>query len=183
MGVFVSVCSFRVISQHLNLFLFFLFLENMGCCYSCLPLASWTHELEVRVAQQFGNIGVIEREILSVNLRYLRSNGSRQLLGNGALVLTSDLLWFNYLRPANRRLAIHIQNIRAVNVGRFASGSIPAARMLPESLIINFFNTAKGVEDEVVFMSSDPSRWKALINETIHKSTNLLPPLEPYTFK
>ena len=101
MGVFVSVCSFRVISQHLNLFLFFLFLENMGCCYSCLPLASWTHELEVRVAQQFGNIGVIEREILSVNLRYLRSNGSRQLLGNGALVLTSDLLWFNYLRPAN----------------------------------------------------------------------------------
>lgn len=58
-----------------------------------------------------------------------------------------------------------------------------AARMLPESLIINFFNTAKGVEDEVVFMSSDPSRWKALVNETIHKSTNLLPPLEPYTFK
>lgn len=55
--------------------------------------------------------------------------------------------------------------------------------MLFELLIINFFNVVKGVEDEVVFMFSDLSRWKVFINEIIYKLINFLLLFELYIFK
>lgn len=131
----------------------------MGCCSSCLCVV----HLEGKVNARFQNSSaIIAKEILWVSLRYLRSNGCCQVKGNGALVLTADLLWFSYL-CLNRPIEIGIHNIRSVKVG---SGKV----------MLDFVDTTTGIEDQVVFSIRDAQMWGRIIIETVYKSANSIPP-------
>lgn len=141
----------------------------MGCCASSCCFSWAVDLLEERVNQRFhDSSAIIAKEIFWVNLQYLRSNGfSNQIRGNGALVLTANLLWFTYVFP-ERQIEMHIQNIRTVKVGR--------ARGLSRALIIDFVDTTTGKDDQVVFAIRHPKRWKKWINETVQTSENSMPP-------
>lgn len=140
----------------------------MGCCaISCF---SWAVALlEERVNQRFHDSSVIiAKEIFWANLQYLRSNGS-QIRGNGALILTANVLWFTYVAP-DMQVETRVENIRTVKVGR--------ARRLSRALIIDFVDTATGKDDQMVFAIRHPKRWEKWINETVQTSANSMPP--PY---
>lgn len=141
----------------------------MGCCASSCCFSWAVDLLEERVNQRFhDSSAIIAKEILWVNLQYLRSNGfNNQIRGNGALVLTANLLWFTYVFP-ERQIEMHIQNIRTVKVGR--------ARGLSRALIIDFVETTTGKDDQAVFAIRHPKRWKKWINETVQTSENSMPP-------
>lgn len=131
----------------------------MGCCSSCCCVVY----LEERVDARFQDPSVIiAKEILWVNLQYLRSNGCCQIKGNGALVLTADLLWFSYL-CLNRPIEIDIKTIRSVKVG---SGQV----------MLDFVDVTTGIEDQVVFLIRDAQVWGRVIIETVHKSANSTQP-------
>ena len=132
----------------------------MGCC------SSWFRKLEERVNAHFHESEIIAKEIFWANLQYQRSRGFFQLRGNGALVLTANVLWFTYLYP-NRQIEMQFRHIRAVK-----AGVLRRQRPSP-ALIVDFVDAASGIEDQVVFASRDPQRWKTIIEETIHKSTKL----------
>ena len=133
----------------------------MGCCFSCCR-----QKLEERVNAHFHESEIIAKEIFSAILEHQRSRGSFQLQGNGALVLTANVLWFTYFSP-NRQIEMQLRHIRAVKAGVLRrQGSFPA-------LIVDFVDAASGIEDQVVFASRDPQKWKTIIEETIHKSTKL----------
>lgn len=98
---------------------------------------------------------IIEKEILWANLQYQRSVGCCQRKGNGALVLTSDLLWFNFL-CSDRQIVIPLRSILAVGVGRIRG-------QMGLGLIVDFVDPASGKEDQVIFLLREPQRWKMLI--------------------
>lgn len=98
---------------------------------------------------------IIEKEILWANLQYQRSVGCCQRKGNGALVLTSDLLWFNFL-CSDRQIVIPLRSILAVGVGRIRG-------QMGLGLIVDFVDPASGMEDQVIFLLREPQRWKMLI--------------------
>ena len=151
----VFSCSLKIILGYISLFL-----GNMGCC------SSFCHKLEERINAHFHESEIIAKEIFWANLQYQRSGGSFQLRGNGALVLTANVLWFTYLCP-NRQIEMQLRHIRAVEAGVLRrQGSSPA-------LIVDFVDAVSGIEDQVVFALRDPQRWKTIIEETIHKSTKL----------
>ena len=118
----------------------------MGCCCG---------KLEERVNEMFEPNQIIAKEIFWANLQYQRSAGCCQTKGNGALVLTSDVLWFNLLCP-DTQIVIPLRSILVVRVGR-----IPGERAL--GLIVDYVDPASGMEDQVIFSSSGPQRWKMLI--------------------
>ena len=119
----------------------------MGCCCG---------RLEDRVNEMFEPNQIIEKEIFWAHLEYRRSRGFGQTKGNGALVLTSAVLWFNLLCP-DRQIVIPLRSILAVGVGR-----IPGKAM-SLGLIVGFVDPASAKEDQVIFSVSEPRRWKMLI--------------------
>ena len=89
--------------------------------------------------------------------------------GNGALVLTQDVLWFNLLCP-NREIEMPLRNIRSVEVGPFiAPGQYGAYPVL----IIDYVDAISGIEDQVMIriVLRDPNQWKRQIEEAIYKIT------------
>ena len=121
----------------------------MGCCCG---------KLEERVNARFEQNQIIAKETW-VNLEYQRSTGLCQIKGNGALVLTSDVLWFNLLCP-DTEIVIPLRSILAVGVGR-----IPH-QVLGIGLIVDFVDPTSGMEDQVIFSIREPQRWKVLIEAT-----------------
>lgn len=99
----------------------------MGCCCG---------KLEGRVNDKFSEDQIIAKEIFWANLEYQRSTGCCQIQGNGALVLTSEMLWFNLLWP-NIEIEMPLKNIRTVQAVR-------------GGLVIDFVDAYSGIEDQVV---------------------------------
>ena len=118
----------------------------MGCC---------CRKLEERINELFEPNKIIAKEIFWANLEYQRSVGCCQTKGSGVLVLTSDVLWFN-LFFSDTQIVIPLRSILAVRVGR-----IPGEQAL--GLIVDYVDQASGMEDQVIFSSSGPQRWKMLI--------------------
>ena len=118
----------------------------MGCCCG---------KLEERINELFEPNKIIAKEIFWANLEYQRSVGCCQTKGSGALVLTSDVLWFNLLCP-DTQIVIPLRSILAVRVGR-----IPGERAL--GLIVDYVDPASGMEDQVIFSLNRPQNWKMLI--------------------
>ena len=129
----------------------------MGRC-----IAKWEGQLEQRVNAKFVEGTIIEKEIFWANLRHQRSQGNFQIQGNGALVLTSDKLWFNLVIPARIEIELKLRNIRAVEV---------ASTFGQRALSVVFVDPASGNEDQVVIALRQPEAWKRIIDETIMKRT------------
>ena len=127
----------------------------MGCCCG---------RLEERVNENFHESQIIAKEIFWANLQYQRSIGCCQVKGNGALVLTSDVLWFTLLCP-NKQIEMRLRQIRAVDVGYVRQAGA-------QGLIIDFVDATSGIEDQVMIVLREPQTWKRIIDETIHKSTS-----------
>ena len=121
----------------------------MGCCCS---------RLERRVNEKFPEGQIIAKEIFWANLQYQRSTGCCQVKGNGALVLTSDVLWFNML-CLNKQIEMPLRNIRAVQVA--------FSRYRYQLLIVDYVDANSGMEDEVMFELREPHFWKRKIEEAI----------------
>ena len=119
----------------------------MGCCCS---------KLERRVNEKFDGGQIIAKEIFWANLRYQRNTGCCQTQGNGALILTSDVLWFNLLCP-NKQIEMPLRSICAVQV---------AFHRYPV-LIVDYVDANSGMEDEVMFALREPHFWKRKIEEAI----------------
>ena len=121
----------------------------------------FSRQLEARVNEKFLEGQIIAKVILWANLRHQRSAGKFQIQGNGALVLTSDVLWFSLFYP-NKQIEMPLQTIRAVQIGRIRKqGEQPA-------VFVNF-TPASGIEDQVVIELRQPESWKRIIDETITK--------------
>lgn len=134
----------------------------MGCCCSC------TNKLEERVEQKFQGRHIIAKEIFWANLQYQRSAGCCQTQGNGALVLTPDVLWFNLLCP-NKEIEMPLRNIRSAEVGPLRAPGHWAGYSV---LIIDFGDAISRIEDQVMFALRDPPLWKRQIEEAIHNKTS-----------
>lgn len=118
-------------------------------------------ELERRVSQRFAESRIITKEIFWANLQYQKSaDQHHQVQGNGALVLTPDMLWFALLLP-DKQIEMPLQNIRDVKVH--------TQHRRPPLLVVNFLD-----EDQVIFTSKDPQSWKRMIDETIQGGQNRL---------
>ena len=121
----------------------------MGCCCG---------KLEERINELFEPNKIIAKEIFWPNLEYQRSLGCCQTKGSGALVLTSDVLWFNLLCP-DTQIVIPLRSILAVKIGR-----IPHQHGgLGPGLIVDYADPASGMEDQVIFSLNRPQNWKMLI--------------------
>ena len=101
---------------------------------------------------------IIAKETFWANLQYQRSVGSCQTKRNGALVLTSDVLWFNFLCP-DTQILIPLRSIHAVGVGRIPHQPLG----LGQGLIVDYVDPASGMEDQVIFSLNEPQHWKMLI--------------------
>ena len=115
-------------------------------------------ELERRVSVRFAGSRIIGKEIFWANLQYHKSLGPNQVQGNGALVLTPDMLWFSLFLP-DKEIEMPLQNIRAVEVH--------TQHRRPPLLVVSFVD-----DDQVIFTSKDPRSWKRMINETIPGGQN-----------
>jgi len=123
--------------------------------------ANYFGELERRVSQRFAESRIITKEIFWANLQYQKSaDQHHQVQGNGALVLTPDMLWFALLLP-DKQIEMPLQNIRDVKVH--------TQHRRPPLLVVNFLD-----EDQVIFTSKDPQSWKRMIDETIQGGQNRL---------
>ena len=122
-------------------------------------------ELERRVSQTFVESRIIAKEVFWANLQFQRSLGPHQVQGNGALVLTPDMLWFTLLLP-DKQIEIPLQNIRAVDV------NTQKGRLLV--VVVTFVDATSANEDQVMFTSKDPQSWKRMIDETIQGGKNRL---------
>ena len=122
-------------------------------------------ELERRVSQMFVESRIIAKEIFWANLQFQRSLGPQQVKGNGALVLTPDMLWFTLLLP-DKQIEIPLQSIRAVEVNTHKGR--------PLVLVVTFVDAISANEDQVMFTSKDPQSWKRMIDQTIQGGQNRL---------
>ena len=122
----------------------------MGCCCG---------KLEERVDEKFSESQITAKEIFWPDLYYQRSRGCCQVQGNGALVLTSDVLWFTLVCP-NIEIEMPLRNIRAVQAGR---------KFGLAALFVDFVDDCSGVEDQVVIVLKQSQSWKSLIDENIQK--------------
>ena len=121
----------------------------MGCCCA---------KLERRVNEKFHEgQQIIAKEIYWANLRYQRNTGCCQVQGNGALILTSDVLWFNLLCP-NKEIEMPLRNIR----------SVEAAFYMNPVLIVDYVDANSGMEDQVIFALREPHFWKRKTEEAIY---------------
>ena len=132
---------------YVSFFLFASFRGGMGCCCGTL---------EGRVNARFEQHEILAQEILSVSLQFQRSRGFSQITGNGALVLTTDMLWFCILCP-RIEIVMPLGSILAVGVGRS-----PLQDTL--GLGVEFVNPTIRMEDQVVFSLRGISLWKTLID-------------------
>ena len=142
----------------LCLFTFFEGSKTMGCCCA---------KLEDDVNLRFNENQIIAKEMFWANLQYQRSTGCCQVQGNGALVLTSDVLWFKLL-CCSKEIEMPLGNMRSVEVGPFRA---PRHRGNYQVLIIDYVDPISGIEDQVMFALRDPHHWKRLIDEAVHKTT------------
>ena len=117
------------------------------------------------VSERFVKSRIIAKEIFGANLQFQRSL-DYQLQGNGALVLTPDMLWFSLLLP-DKQIEMPLQNIRAVEAHN-------RQRRRPPLLAVTFVDAAAANEDQVIFALKDPQSWKKIIDETIQGGQNLL---------
>ncbi|KAL9978375.1 hypothetical protein ACROYT_G015880 [Oculina patagonica] len=124
--------------------------------------------LEKRVNEKFSEEQIIVQEVCLPTLRYQRSQGCCQIQGNGALVLTPDVLWFNLLCP-NKEIEMPLRNIRVVQVS-FGFGRQQAWVGQP-ALFVDFVDVTSGIEDQVAIVVTDPEYWKRTIDETIQRQT------------
>ncbi|XP_068714276.1 uncharacterized protein [Montipora foliosa] len=123
--------------------------NEMGQCCGC-----WCQTLEQRVKETFPEESkIIDKEILWANLQYRRSRGCCQLNGNGAFVLTSEVVWFS-LMCLDETITIPLRNILTVE----AKNNV---------LVFDFVDGVSGIEDQVVIAIREPRRWLRLINEAI----------------
>ena len=86
------------------------------------------------------------------------SSGSGHNRGVGARILSPEILWFALFSP-EKRIAISVQNIRAVNISVTDTNfkfSCP--------LIVNFVEDAPDDEDQAVIVVRQPLIWLRLIN-------------------
>ena len=116
----------------------------MGCCCG---------KLEERINEMFEPNQIIAKDTCLVSLKYQRSVGCCQIQGNGALVLTLDLLWFNFACLTDYQIEIPLRMILAVGVGR-------------KQLIVDFVEPTSGITDRVIFELRQPQMWKMLIEAT-----------------
>ena len=138
----------------------------LPCCCCCpQPEGQNVVEtLEQRVKDTFQETEIICKAIFFASLEHQRSSGSRQDRGVGALILSSEVLWFALLSP-DKRITIPVQNIRSVNISvtktdfRFTS-----------PLIVDFVEDGSDDEDQVVIAVRQPLTWLRLISETISKA-------------
>ena len=135
------------------------------CCGGRPNYGRFVEMCDQRVKETFQESEIIDKEIFWANLRHQRSSGGRQVMGNGAFVLTSEVVWFGLLMP-DKRITIPLRNIRAV-CKRMQSGSSQKNLFL----VVDFVNDVSGIEDQVVIAIREPDHWIRLINEAISKAT------------
>ena len=135
------------------------------CC--CCPQPegqNLVETLEQRIKDTFQENEIIHKAIFFASLEHQRSSGSRQERGVGALILSSEVLWFALLSP-DKRITIPLQNIRAVNLS-VTNTNFPFTC----PLIVTFVEDASDDEDQVVIVVRQPLIWLRHINETISKA-------------
>ena len=116
--------------------------------------------LEERVNNKFPEGQIIGKEIFWANLRFQKSAGKFPIQGNGALVLTPDVLWFTLLLP-EKQIEMPLRDIRSVQVGRLKrKGEQP-------SVFVDFVDATSGFEDRVVITLKEPWSWKKMIDEAM----------------
>ena len=133
----------------------------MGQCCGCC-CGQWCETLEQRVWETFLESEIIDKEIFWANLKYRKSSGYSQTKGNGAFVVTSQVVWFGLLCP-DWRITIPLNNIRAVGTCVGTRGN--------NLLVLDFVDGVSGIEDQVMIAFREPDHWLRLINEAISKAT------------
>ena len=131
---------------------------NMGCCCA---------RMEERVNEKFAESQIILREMCWANLRYQRSTGCCQIQGNGALVLTPDVLWFSLL-CITKEIEMPLRHIHSLGGGYVNTPGQYGAR--DPGLIIDYVDPTSGIEDQVIISVPNPNHWMTLINDAINKA-------------
>ncbi|KAK2550900.1 hypothetical protein P5673_028270, partial [Acropora cervicornis] len=116
------------------------------CCCPKPESHNFVETLEQRIKDTFQENEIIRKAVFFASLEHQRSSGRRQDRGVGALILTSEVLWFALLSP-DKRISIPLQNIRAVNI---SVTDVNFQIICP--FIINFVEDASDDEDQVVIV-------------------------------
>ena len=137
----------------------------MGCCIS---------QLNSKIALRFpSSSSIAHKEVCSVNLQYRQSLGHFQVKGNGALVLTDEVLWFT---PVARcaGCCCHLEDIEVlvsdIKEAKITNGTPQRMYGRPCFLCVD------AGSDVLYFYSSNPEAWKAAIDKTLARL-----PLPTYT--
>lgn len=104
----------------------------MGCCCAVL---------EKRVQEKFLDGDVIAKEIYWLKILHIKSKGCFQFGGEGALVLTTDVLWFTLLCCPKRQVEIPLRNIRQIGLKYLERWT----------LSLEYADADSGIEDEAAF--------------------------------
>ena len=134
------------------------------CCCPNPEGQNFVETLEQRIKDTFQENEIIRKAVFFASLEHQRSSGRRQDRGVGALILTSEVLWFALLSP-DKRITIPLQNIRGVNISVTDTNF-----QLSCPLIVNFVEDASDDEDQVVIVVRAPLIWMRIINETMSKA-------------
>ncbi len=96
--------------------------------------------------------------LMALNANYFghKTEGGKQIRGNGALVLTEDELWFSLAVP-QRELSIPINQITAVELTRSHLG-----KTVFRSLLAVSFNH-QGRQEQIAWAVNDPEKWRGAI--------------------
>jgi hypothetical protein len=127
-------------------------------CLFCLIRAifkSVQHKLDNYIYENFDMTEIIGATT-KANFFGVKSRGSKQLRGNGAIVLTKDQLFFIRAVPFKEYM-IYTKSIQRVSLPSSFNGKSVFSKLL----CVHFTND--GIEDSIAWAIKNPEKWKASI--------------------
>jgi hypothetical protein len=120
-------------------------------------MAFFRKKLTSLVEQRFAGKQIIMKA-LNANFFGVKSKGQGQIRGNGALVLTTDQLWF-FLAAPTREISIPLDQITMVETSRSHLGK---SIFRPLLLVTCFY---QGKSEQIAWYVPEPLKWKAAIED------------------
>lgn len=116
-------------------------------------------KLKKHIQQQFQMDEIIGASTRA-NFFGTKSLGSRQLRGNGALVLTKDNIYFVRSLPS-KEYSVPLKNIREISLPKSFNGKSVFRRLL----CVHYYS--EGQEDAIAWAVDNPEKWKTAIEALI----------------
>lgn len=125
-------------------------------------LGSVRKKLETAVRERFDKEDIIGAT-LRANFFGEKSKGGRQARGNGALILTKDIIWFMRAVP-EKEFVIPVGSIKEITLPKSFNGK----SVLAPLLCVHYTDGDR--EDAMAWAIKEPDKWKKVIEAVVAKN-------------